>query len=57
LPVEDSDIVETAMDTGDSWCTGCEETDSVSDEGVRKMTDRTREALLSNQIHIANWHR
>jgi hypothetical protein len=52
MPVEASDIVQTVMDTGDSSYTGCEEASSGSDDGVRKMTDRTRETLLSNQIHI-----
>jgi hypothetical protein len=54
MPVEASDIVPTAMDTGDFPCTGCEEEGLRSDDGVRKKTERTREPELSNQIHIAN---
>jgi hypothetical protein len=52
MPVEASDIVQTVMGSGDSSYTGCEEADLGSDDGVRKMTDRTREASLSNQIHM-----
>jgi hypothetical protein len=54
MPVEASDIVPTAMDTGDFPCTGCEEEGLRSDDGVKKKTERTREPELSNQIHIAN---
>jgi len=57
MPVEASDIVQTVMDTGDSAYTGCEEAGPGSDDGVRKMTDPTRGAWLSNQIHIAKQHR
>jgi len=39
------------MDIGDLLYTGCEEEDSGSDGGVRKITDRTSAHLLSNQIH------
>jgi hypothetical protein len=51
MPVEDSDIVPTAMNTDDNHSTGCEEAVSGSDDLVRKMTERAREASLSNQIH------
>src|SRR5579859_365791 len=51
MSVEGSDIVQTVVNTGDSSYTGCEEADMGSDDSVRKMTDRTRETLLSNQIH------
>jgi hypothetical protein len=51
MPVEASDIVQTAMSTGDSSYTGCEEASSRSDDGVRKITERTSAHLLSNQIH------
>jgi len=37
MPVEASDIVPAAMDTGDSSYTGCEEEACESDECVRKM--------------------
>lgn len=50
-PVEASDIVQTAMDTGDFLYIGCEEEDLRSDDDVRKKTERTRESELSNQIH------
>jgi hypothetical protein len=53
MPVEASDIVQTAMDTGDSSYTGCEEVACESDECVRKMTASARAASLSNQIHNA----
>jgi hypothetical protein len=53
MPVEASDIVPTAMATGNDDSTGCEETGSRSDDHVRKMTARTGAASLSNQIHIA----
>ena len=51
MPVEASDIVQTVMDTGDSSCTGCEEEDLGSDDGVRKTPEQSRAASLSNQIH------
>lgn len=51
MPVEASDIVQTAMDTGDHDSTGCEETSRESDERVRKMPTCTGAATLSNQIH------
>jgi len=51
MPVEDSDIVPTTMNTDDNHSTGCEEAGSGSDDLVRKMTERAREASLSNQIH------
>jgi hypothetical protein len=51
MPVEASDIVQTVMDIGDSSYTGCEEAISISDDGVRKITERTSAHLLSNQIH------
>jgi hypothetical protein len=51
MPVEASDIVQTVMDTGDLSCTGCEETSSRSDDGVRKKTALTQAVSLSNQIH------
>ena len=54
MPVEASDIVPTAMDTGDDDSTGCEEAVSRSDDRVRKMTEQTRGTSLSNQIHIAD---
>jgi hypothetical protein len=54
MPVEGSDIVPTAMDTADDDSTGCEEEDLESDDRVRKMTERTSAASLSNQIHTAN---
>src|SRR5438132_11737958 len=53
MPVEASDIAPTAMNTGDNNSTGCEEAVSGSDDLVRKMTERARESLLSNQIHNA----
>jgi hypothetical protein len=49
--VEASDIVPTAMATADSPYTGCEEGDTGSDDGVRKITEPTSAHLLSNQIH------
>jgi hypothetical protein len=51
MPVEASDIVQRVMDTSDSSYTGCEEASSRSDNGVRKITERTTAHLLSNQIH------
>jgi hypothetical protein len=42
MPVEGSDIVQTAMDTGDDDSTGCEEEVLRSDDHVRKITQRTR---------------
>jgi hypothetical protein len=54
MPVEASDIVQTAMNTGDDDSTGCEEEVLRSDDHVRKITQRTRGPSLSNQIHIAN---
>src|SRR4051794_34328300 len=42
------------MNTGDSSYTGCAEAYLESDEGVRKMTERTSASSLSNQIHIWN---
>lgn len=57
MPVEASDIVQTVMDTGDSSYTDCEEAGPGSDDGVRKMTEQSRAASLSNRIHIANGHR
>jgi hypothetical protein len=54
MPVESSDIVQTAMNSGDDGSTGCEEAGQGSDKHVRKKTELTREASLSNQIHIGN---
>ena len=54
MSVEASDIVQRAMDTGDSSYTGCEEEGPGSDDGVRKKMEGTRQTGLSNQIHIAN---
>jgi copper oxidase (laccase) domain-containing protein len=51
MPVEASDIVQTAMNTGDEHSTGCEQAVLGLDERVRKMTERARETELSNQIH------
>jgi hypothetical protein len=51
MPVEASDIAPTAMDTSDSAYTGCEEGDTGSGDGVRKMTALASTHLLSNQIH------
>jgi hypothetical protein len=52
MPVEASDIVQGAMDSGAATSTGCEQAGLRSDERVRKMTEGTSEASLSNQIHI-----
>lgn len=54
MPVEASDIVQTAMDKGDLAYTGCEKERLRSDDGVRKKMEWTRQTELSNQIHIAN---
>jgi hypothetical protein len=54
MPVEASDIMQTVMNTDDSSYTGCEETDLESEDRVRKVTERTSAASLSNQIHIRN---
>jgi hypothetical protein len=54
MPVEASDIVQRAMDSGDLSYTGCEEEGLRSDDGVRKKMDLTRQAELSNQIHMVN---
>jgi hypothetical protein len=51
MPVEASDIVQTAMTTGDSSYTGCEEADTGSDDRVRKKTASTQAVSPSNQIH------
>lgn len=51
MPVEAADIMRTAMNTGDSSYTGCEEAELESDDGVRKTAERMREDDLSNQIH------
>jgi len=53
MPVEDSDIVPTVVNTGDKQSAGCEQANLRSDDAVRKMMERTREASLSNQIHNA----
>jgi hypothetical protein len=45
--------VQTAVYSGDSSYTGCDKAVSGSDDRVRKMTERTREPSLSNQIHNA----
>jgi hypothetical protein len=52
--VEASDILPTAMNTGNFPYTGCEEDGLRSDDGVRKKTEWARQTELSNQIHIAN---
>jgi hypothetical protein len=53
MPVEAADNAQTAMDISSDESTGCEQAVLGSDGAVRKMMERTREASLSNQIHIA----
>ena len=53
MPVEASDNVQTAMDISIDESTGCEQATLRSDDAVRKLIERTREASLSNQIHNA----
>jgi hypothetical protein len=52
MPVESSDIVQGVMDSGAPPSTGCEQAGLRSDERVRKMTEGTSAASLSNQIHM-----